>query len=146
MCQLLDFFFLTTHIVTFHRSHCSLNRKQLNFLPNWILFIFIFIIFHIIFHSVQFSRSFVSDSATPWTAAHQASLSITNSQSLLRLMSIESVMPSNLCHPSSVTLFSSCLQSFPASGSFQISQFFESVGQSIGASASASVFPMNSQD
>ena len=52
--------------------------------------------------SVQFSCSFMSDSATPWTAAHQASLTITNSQSLLRLMSIELVMPSNhliLCHP-----------------------------------------------
>ena len=51
--------------------------------------------------SVQFSRSVVSDSATPWTAALQASLSITNSQNLLKLMSIESVMPSNhliLCH------------------------------------------------
>ena len=52
--------------------------------------------------SVQFSRSVVSDSVTPWTAALQASLSITNSQSLPKLMSIESVMPSNhliLCHP-----------------------------------------------
>ena len=52
--------------------------------------------------SVQFSRSVVSDSATPWTAARQASLSITSSQSLLKLMSIELVMPSNyliLCHP-----------------------------------------------
>ena len=52
--------------------------------------------------SVQFSHSVVSDSATPWTAARQASLSITNSGSLLRLMSIELVMPSNhliLCHP-----------------------------------------------
>ena len=46
-------------------------------------------------HSVQFSCSVVSDSATPWTAAHQASLSITNSWSLLRLMAVESVMPSN---------------------------------------------------
>ena len=46
-------------------------------------------------HSVQFSCSVMSNSATPWTAAHQASLSITNSQSLLKLMSIESVMPSN---------------------------------------------------
>ena len=49
-----------------------------------------------------FSRSVVSNSATPWTAAHQASLSITMSWSLLKLMSIESVMPSNhliLCHP-----------------------------------------------
>ena len=52
--------------------------------------------------SVQFSLSVMSDSATPWTAARQASLSITNSQSLLKLMSIELVMPSNhltLCHP-----------------------------------------------
>ena len=52
-------------------------------------------------NSVQFSHSVVSDSATPRTAAHQASLSITNSWSLLKLMSIESVMPSNhliLCH------------------------------------------------
>jgi len=50
----------------------------------------------------HFSRSVMSDSATPWTAARQASLSITNSQSLLKLMSIESVMPSNhliLCRP-----------------------------------------------
>ena len=52
--------------------------------------------------SVRFSHSVVSDSATPWTAARLASLSITNSQSLLKLMSIESVMPSNrliLCRP-----------------------------------------------
>ena len=56
---------------------------------------------------------------------------------------------SRWCHPtisSSVVPFSSCLQSFPASGSFQMSQFFESRGQSIGVSASASVFPMNIQD
>ena len=54
------------------------------------------------FSSVQFSRSVVPDSATPWTAVRQASLSITNSRSLPKLMSIESVMPSNhflLCHP-----------------------------------------------
>ena len=51
--------------------------------------------------SVQFSHSVVSNSVTPWTAARQASLSITNSQSLLKLMSIESVMPSNhlICCP-----------------------------------------------
>ena len=55
-----------------------------------------------VLHSVQFSRSVMSDSATPWTAAHQASLSITNSQSLLKLMSIKSMRPSShliLCHP-----------------------------------------------
>ena len=53
-------------------------------------------------HSVQFSHSVVSDFATPWTAARQASLSITISRSSLRLMSIKSVMPSShliLCHP-----------------------------------------------
>ena len=53
------------------------------------------------------------------------------------------------CHPtisSSIVPFSSCLQSFPASGSFPMSQFFASGGQSIGVSASASVFPMNIQD
>ena len=52
--------------------------------------------------SVQFSRSVVSNFVKPWTAAHWASLSVTNSQSLLKLMSIKSVMPSNhliLCHP-----------------------------------------------
>ena len=79
---------------------------------------------------------------TPWTTAHQASLSLTISRSLLKLMSIESVMSSKhlvLCIP-----FSSCLQSFPASGSFPMSWLFTSGGQSIGASAS--VLPMNIQD
>ena len=73
----------------------------------------------------------------------KASLSFTISQSLLKLMSTESVMPSNhliLCR------FSSWLQSFPASQSFQMSQFFTLGSQSIGVSASASVLPMNTQD
>ena len=180
------------------------------------------------FSSVQ-SLSHVWLFGTPWTAARQASLSITNSQSLLKLMSIESVMPSNhlilccplllppsiftsirvfssesvlhimavlncckgfwvlvlnhsvisdflqphepqharppcpsptprvqpnpcplnrWCHPtisSSVTSFSSCPQSLPASGSFPKSQLFASGGQGIRASASASVFLMNIQ-
>ena len=61
-------------------------------------------LFHLnnIFSSVHFSHSVMSDSAIPWTAACQASLSITNSQNLLKPVSIESVMPSNhliLCHP-----------------------------------------------
>ena len=71
---------------------------------------------------------------TPWTVACQASLSITNFLSLLRLISIKSVKPSNhliLCYP-----LLPHLQSFPASGSFPMSQFFTSGGQSIGASAS----------
>ena len=81
---------------------------------------------------------------TPWTAACQASLSFTISRSLLKLMSIESVM-----HPtiSSSVIFplSSHLQSFTASGSFLMSQFFASDGQSIGASASTSALLMNIQ-
>ena len=80
---------------------------------------------------------------TPWTAAPQTSLSTTNSWSLLKLMSIEIVIPSI---SSSVVPFSSGLQSFPASGSFPMSQFFPSGGQSIRASAWASVLPMNIQD
>ena len=91
------------------------------------------------FQSVQFLYR-VRPLVTPWTAAHQASLSITNSRSLLKLMSITLVMPSN--HSSSVIPFSSCLQSFPASGFSQMSEFFTSCGQSIGASASASVLPL----
>ena len=77
---------------------------------------------------------------TPWTTAHQASLSLINSLNLLKLMSIKLVMPSNnliLSRP-----LSSCLQSFPASGSFLISQFFTSCGQSVGAST-FSISPSN---
>ena len=66
---------------------------------------------------------------TPWTAACQTSLFIANSWSLFRFMSIQSVMPSSLfifCRP-----FSACLQSVQATGSFLMSQFFKSGGQSI---------------
>ena len=82
--------------------------------------------------------------ATPWIAARQASLSITNSRSSLRLTSM-----SQWCHPansSSVVPFSSCPQSLPASESFPMSQLFAWGGQSTGVSASASVLPMNTQD
>ena len=85
---------------------------------------------HLKISSVQFSCSVASNSATAWIAVLQASLSITNSRSLLKLMSIESVMPSShliLCHS-----FSSCPQSLPASGSFPMSQLFAWGGQSIG--------------
>ena len=81
--------------------------------------------------------------ATPWTAAPQVSLSFTISQSLSNLSPLN-----QWCHltiSSSVIPFFSCLQSFPASGSFQMSQLIASGGQSIGASASASVLPMNIQ-
>ena len=95
------------------------------------------------FSSVQSLRC-VLLFATCWTAARQASLFITNSQSLLKLMSIKSVMPCNhltLCR--ALLLLS---QSFPASGSFPVIQFLASGGQRIGVSASASVLPMNIQD
>ena len=81
--------------------------------------------------------------ATRWTTAHQASLSFTISESLLKLMSIELMMSSShliLCRP-----LLRLLSSFPASGSFQMSQLVTSGGWSIGVSASASVLPMNIQ-
>ena len=83
------------------------------------------------------------NSVTPWNVALQAPLPSTISQSLFEFMSIESVILSNhliLCHS---LLFH--LQSFPASGSFPMNQLFASGGQSIGASASASVLPVNTQ-
>ena len=95
------------------------------------------------FSSVQ-SLSHIWLFATPWTAACHTFLSITNSRSLLKLMSIESVMPSN--HPILCRPFSSCLHSFLASRSFPMSQFFSSGGQSIGVLASTSVPPVNTQD
>ena len=82
--------------------------------------------------------------ATPWTAARQSSLSFTISQSLLKLMSIESVMPSNnliLCHP--LLLLTSI---FPSIRVLPVSRLFPSGGQRIGVSASTSVLPMNNQD
>ena len=75
----------------------------------------------------------LTDCSTPGFPA------ITNSWSLFKFMSVESVMPSTIS--SSVVSFSSCPQSFPASGSFLMSRLFTSGGQSIGASAS--VLPMN---
>ena len=82
--------------------------------------------------------------AIPWTATCQASLSITNFQACSN-----SCPWSRWCHPtisSSVIPFSSCHQSFQASGSFPMSQLFASGGQSIAASVSASVLPMNIQN
>ena len=95
------------------------------------------------YSSVQ-SLSLVRLFATPWTAARQASLSITNFRAYSNSCPL-----SRWCHPTisfSVVPFFSCLQSFPASGSSQLSQFFASGSQSVGVSASASVLPMNIQD
>ena len=95
-----------------------------------------------LFSSVQ-SLSHVQLFATPWTAACQASLSMASSQSLLKLTSIESLMPSNnliLCHP--LLLLPSI---FPSIRVFSNESVLCIRGQSIGVSASASVFPMNIQ-
>ena len=100
---------------------------------------------HSLSQSVQ-SLSFVWFFATPWTAARQASLSMANSLMFM----LSNMSYSNSCslsqwfHPtisSSVIPFFSCLQSFPASGSFPMSQLFASGGQSTGVS----VFPMDIQ-
>ena len=93
---------------------------------------------------VQFSHSVMSDSVTPWNAACQASLSITNFQNLLKLMSIESVMPSNhliLCCPLLLppSIFPS-IRVFSDESVLRIRW-----PKSIGVSASASVLPVNIQ-
>ena len=92
----------------------------------------------------QYSHSVMSNSATPWTSARQASMSITNFWSLLKLISIRLVMPSNhliLCHP--LLLLPSI---FHQHQGLQMSQFFTSDGQNIAVLASASVLPMNTED
>ena len=95
--------------------------------------------------SVQFSHSVVSNSLWPHGLQHARLLCPSPTPGACS----NSCPSSWLFHPtisSPVVLFSSCLQSFPASGSFPMSQFFTSGGESIGASASASVLPMNIQD
>ena len=112
-----------------------LSRKELEFIgqqePTWL--------FQVLFKICCRVQLFV----TPWTAELQASLSITNSWSCSNSCPL-----SQWCHPaisSSVVPFSSCPQSFPASGSFPVSQCFTSGGQSIGVSTSTSVLPVNVQ-
>ena len=142
--------FWCTFFHSYSRYMLFINFNQQNFLKFYIIknnkFLNLYNYFsssiNFIYASSVQSLSHVQFFVTPWTAACQASLSITNSQSLLKLMSIELVMPSNhliLCHP---LLFPP--SSFPASGSFPMSQFFTSGGQSI--EASASVLPMYIQD
>ena len=95
--------------------------------------------------SVQFSRSVISDSLRP----HEPQHARPPCQSPTPRVHPNPCPLSRSCHPtisSSVVLFSSWPQSFPASGSFPMSHFFASGGQSIGVSALASVLPMNTQD
>ena len=98
-----------------------------------------------IFSSVQFSRSFMSDSLQP----HEPQHARPPCPSPTPRVHPNSCPLSRWCHPtisSSVIPFSSCSQSLPASGSFQMSQLFASGGQSIGVSTSTLVLPMNTQD
>ena len=97
------------------------------------------------FSSVHFSRSVVTDSLWPHESQHTRPPCPSPTPGVYS----NSCPLSRWCHPtisSSVIPFSSCLQSFPPSGSFQMSQLFASGGQSIGVSASTSVLPMNTQD
>ena len=121
-------------------------------LPQWIQLTFIslhsyncFLIRTSKIYCLQFSSlSCVRLFVTPWIAAHQGSLSITNSRSLLKLMPIESVIPSKhliLCRPRlHLPPIPHSIRCFPKT------QLFPWGGQSIGVSASASVLPMNIQD
>ena len=98
-----------------------------------------------IYSSVKFSHSVVSDTLRPHGLQHTRPPYPSPTPGVYS----NSCPLSQWCHPtisSSVVPFSSCLQSFPASGSFPMNQFFTSGGQSIGVSASASVLPMNIQD
>ena len=109
----------------------------------WLLLRLIFV-FGVLWLSLVQSLSRLWLFATPWTAAHHSSC-----LSLPPRAHSNSCLLSQWCHPTisfSVTRFSSCLQSFPETGSFPVSQFFTSGGQSIGVSVSASVLPMNVQD
>ena len=111
---------------------------------SWLIMLWWFLLYSKVL-SVQFSCSVMSNSLLPHGLQHTR---LPCPSPTLRAHS-NSCPLSRWCHPtisSSVVPFSSCLQSFPASGSFQLSQFFQSGGQSIGVSASASVLPVNIQD
>ena len=106
---------------------------------------FIFSYLHLKFSSVQFSPSVMSDSLQP----HESQHARPPCPSPTPRVYSNSCPSSGWCHPiisSSVVPLSSCPQSFPASGSFQLSQLFASGGQSIAVSASTSVLPMNTPD
>ena len=134
-CLLIQWCHLTISSSVVPFSSCLLSLPASgSFLMSWLF---------AQFSSVQ-SLSCVRLFVTPWTAALQAFLSITNSEEFIQTHTL-----SRWCHPtisSFVVPFSSCPQSFPASGSFPMSQLFTSGGQSIGSSASTTVFPMNAQD
>ena len=115
-----------------YRTHFCLSRTLSSGQSNW-------------FSSFQFSCSAISDSLWPYGLQHARPPCPSPTPGVHS----NSCPSSRWCHPttsSSVIPFSSCLQSSPAAGSFQMSHCFASDGQSIGVSASASVLPMNIQD
>ena len=141
----LSFLFQLYFPLSLHCPHLrQLKQHPLNYVPEFSIVqlqmkTFTDVGSKVVFQLLSRVQLFMS----PWTAARQASLSFTISRSLLTLMSIESVMPFNhliFCYPLLL-----CPQSFPASGSFPMSQLFESSGQSSRASASTSVLPVNIQ-
>ena len=137
-CQLMGSFPIYKHVVP--QSLC-LNKLKFHIIQNPFAVLNLPKTINAKICNVVQSLSHVQLSVTPWSTACQASLSFTISLSFPKLMSIESVMPSNhltLCAP-----FSSCRQSLPVSGSFPVSWLLVSGSQSIGASSSASVLPMN---
>ena len=121
------------------RSHHFSPRLELELLNSTIK------IFNVITTEVQFSHSVMSNSLRPHWLQHTRPPCPSPTPGVYS----KACPSSQWCHPtisSSVIPFSSCLQSFPASGSFPVSQFFASDDQSIEVSASASVLPMNIQD
>ena len=135
-------------------NQCQTNNKHQNswlwLIPQLYIYVCVFIYIYICLYvyinlSVQFSRSVMSDSLRPHGLQHASPPC-----PLPTPKAYSNSCPSHQwCHPtilSSVIPFSSCLQSFPASRSFPVSQFFTSRGQSIELSASMSVLPVNIQD
>ena len=124
----------------------SLDKyPEVELLDCMVVLFLIFWVAFLLFSVVQFSCSVVSDSLWPHGLQHARPPCLSPTPGIYS----DSWPLSQWCHPaisSSVVPFSFRLQSFPASGSFQMSQFFPSGGQSIGVSASASVLPMSSQD
>ena len=140
--------YFSTGIQQTQATSSFFNSSDLHIIEQWFLrflvihcdFLCCFMLFSCSIQPLSHVRLFT----TPWITARQASLTITNSRSSLKLMFIGLVMLSShliLCVP-----FSSCPHSLLASGSFPMSQLFAWGGQSTGVSASPSVLPMNTQD
>ena len=127
-----------------------LHHSLMNLTPYWKYFVFSKFLSNsghtwVANHTVQFGHLVMSDSLWPHGLKHARPPCPSPTPGVYS----DSCSLSQWCHPtisSSVGPFSSCPQSFPASGCFPKSQFFTSGGQSIGVSASTSVFPMNTQD